>query len=945
MVALCCIKQAVNSIDMELVLPVRDSHRGFGPEVGRLAVSSPRPTPLTYLVVSAAYGITAQIGMELTVGRHPVSLLWPANTLLLATLLLTPVRFWGMMLLAVLPAHFAVEWRHGVPLTMVLSWFISNSCEALIGAGAIRFFIPQRLTFDHLRSMCIFLFCGVLLAPFASSFLDAALVKLNHWGMDSYWEVWRMRFYSNVLASATLGATILTWVAGGPRPKLRPARLAEAGLLVVGLVSVVILVVSNPLEAKPGLMWGLRLYAPWPFLLWSALRFGTRGASTALLLVYSLTIWNIAHPHQPFLVVDEQAIHKVQMFFVVISFALMPLASLLEERENVERDLRVSEERFRGIVESQPDLICRFFADTTLTFVNQSYCRFFQRTPTELIGRKFLELVPTTAHELIMLTIASVITGRRTVVCEHEVLLPQGGVGWHQWINHPIVSEDGQIREIQAIGRDITERRRTEVALRESTEQNQAMLNAIPDSIFLMDKSGVILECQTGDKSLLLIPQARCLGRHVRDVLPRKLAEELQRSGDAVLRNGHTAMEQCALVVRGENRCFESRLVKCGAQRILILVRDVTEQKEAEEALRESEERYREVVDSQTELVSRCKPDTTLTFANEAYCRFFGQTRTDLIGRKLLEFIPDELHAKVVRSMVEVISDRRLAVFEHHFTWPDGITRWVRWANYAILDSDGRVKEIQGIGKDITDRKRAEEARQNLIHASRLAVIGEFTAMMTHEINQPLNAILTNTEAAKELLNEQSVPLREVRAIVRDIYKDILRTRETTNRMRALSQKREMEMKMLDLNRLVEEVVHLASGDALKRHVRIQMEPALNLPLGRGDPIHIQHILMNLILNGMEAMCEVPEAGRVLVIKTEPRNAGELMVSVKDAGHGIPPDMMPRVFEAFFSTKSKGIGLGLSIARTIIHAHRGRLWVEKNPERGVTFCFTLPVAN
>jgi PAS domain S-box-containing protein len=884
--------------------------------------------------------------MELTVGPHPVSLLWPANTILLAALLLIPARFWAITLLAVLPAHFAVEWRHGVPVTMVLSWFVSNSCEALIGAGATRFFIPHRLTFDRLRSMCVFLFCGVLLAPFLSSFLDAALVKLNHWGIDSYWEVWRIRFYSNVLASATFGTAILTWLAGGPRRnKLPPARLAEAGLLVLGLVGVVVLASSNPLETRPGLMWGLRLYAPWPFLLWSALRFGTRGASTALLLVYSLTIWSIAHPHQPFLMTHEQDIRSTQMFFVVISFALMPLASLLEERENVERDLRISEERFRGIVESQPDLICRFYADTTITFVNESYCRFFQRAPRELMGRKFLELVPSSAHEQIMLTIASVITGRRTVVCEHEVLLPEGGLGWHQWINHPIVSEDGQIREIQAIGRDITERRRTETALLESTEQNQAMLRAIPDSIFLMDKSGVLLECQTSDESLLLIPRAQCLGHHVRDVLPRKLTEELQHSGNALLRNGHTAMGQCNLVVRGENRCFESRLVKCGAARILVLVRDVTEQKVAEEALKDSEERYREVVESQTELVSRCKPDTTLTFANEAYCRFFGQTRANLIGRKLLEFIPEELHAKVIRSMLEAISDRRLAIFEHSFTWPDGITRWVQWANYAIVDSNGHVREVQGIGKDITDRKRAEEARQNLIHASRLAVVGEFTAMMTHEINQPLNAILTNAEAAKELLNEQTIPLQEVRDILRDIHQDILRTRETTNRMRALSQKREMEMKLLDINKLVEDVVHLATGDALQRQIRIQLEPALDLPLGLGDPIHIQHVLMNLILNGMEAMGHVAEAERVLLIKTETRSAGELMVSVKDAGHGIPPDIMARVFEAFFSTKSKGMGLGLSIARTIIHAHCGRLWVEQNPDRGVRFCFTLPRAN
>jgi len=153
-----------------------------------------------------------------------------------------------------------------------------------------------------------------------------------------------------------------------------------------------------------------------------------------------------------------------------------------------------------------------------------------------------------------------------------------------------------------------------------------------------------------------------------------------------------------------------------------------------------------------------------------------------------------------------------------------------------------------------------------------------------------------------------------------------------------------MEMHLLDLNSLIQEVVHLVGSDAARRRVQIRTELALDLPQGRGDPIHIQHVLLNLILNGMDAMSDIDETERLLIITTELRSGLELVVGVKDAGHGIQPETMPQVFKSFFSTKPSGMGLGLSISRTIVNLHGGRIWVERNPERGVTFRFTLPRA-
>src|ERR1700720_113967 len=185
------------------------------------------------LSVFAAYYLGAKIGFALTFQPHPVSFLWPPNSILLAALLLTPVRIWWVILLAAFPAHLAAELGSHVPPTMVFCWFISNSCEALIGAGCVRYLIDRPLRFDRLRNVAIFCSFAALLGPFLSSFLDAAFVGINHWGQDSYWQVWRIRFTSNILATLTLVPLIVTWGAEGIAwlRKIRRARLLEASLL------------------------------------------------------------------------------------------------------------------------------------------------------------------------------------------------------------------------------------------------------------------------------------------------------------------------------------------------------------------------------------------------------------------------------------------------------------------------------------------------------------------------------------------------------------------------------------------------------------------------------------------------------------------------------------------------------------------------------------------
>ncbi len=367
-----------------------------------------------------------------------------------------------------------------------------------------------------------------------------------------------------------------------------------------------------------------------------------------------------------------------------------------------------------------------------------------------------------------------------------------------------------------------------------------------------------------------------------------------------------------------------------------------------EQDLRRSEERYREVVESQTEFVCRLLADTTLTFVNEAYCRFVDCTREALLGESFLARLPASI-CESTRAIVQEALDAAVATgkprgFDWELPRPNDHALCIHWTCHAIRDSDGRVHEFQIIGHDNTDRLRAEEADRKLAHAARLASLGEWTAVVSHEINQPLFAILTNAEAAELLLRAEAPPIDEVRRILADICKDDLRAGEIIRIVRTLTHKRAPEMRPLSINAVVDGVARLVAADLARRRVTLTQELASDLPLILGDAPSLEQVLLNLIMNAMDAMRETPESQRRIIVRTSLGQDRGVVLAVEDRGHGIAPETMPHLFESFFTTKPEGMGVGLSTARSIVLAHRGRIWPENGSDSGVTFFVALPSA-
>jgi signal transduction histidine kinase len=290
-------------------------------------------TVLAELLVGSGYYVGAKIGFALTFQPHPVSTLWPPNSILLAALLLSQPRQWWLLLMAAFPAHLLVQVNADIPMTMILCWFVSNCTEALIGASIMRYLAVSEVRFDNTRHVSMFLLVAML-GPFLSSFLDAAFVTLNRFGNSPYWAVFRMRFFSNVLASVTLVPLIVTW----SRVKesfLKPVswkRYVEAVLLALGLLIVGLVSFSSGTagpDTRPAL-----LYLPLPLLLWAAIRFGPRGSSAALVIVSFFQIWGAIKGVGPFVAQSpEMSALSVQLFLILASMPLMFLAALIKERE------------------------------------------------------------------------------------------------------------------------------------------------------------------------------------------------------------------------------------------------------------------------------------------------------------------------------------------------------------------------------------------------------------------------------------------------------------------------------------------------------------------------------------------------------------------------------------------------------------------------------------
>jgi PAS domain S-box-containing protein len=377
---------------------------------------------------------------------------------------------------------------------------------------------------------------------------------------------------------------------------------------------------------------------------------------------------------------------------------------------------------------------------------------------------------------------------------------------------------------------------------------------------------------------------------------------------------------------------------------------DVTERKRTEEALRQTEY-YLAEGERLTHTGSYAwNKDSGLVYASAELSRVFGfdpeepapphaAYRQRVHPDDLAMF--DELEEKSIREGADLDWVYRIVL-------PDGTLKYLHVVARPVFNSSGEVVGNIGTTRDVTERKRAEEDRERLRQAeadlaymSRVTTMGELTVSLAHEIKQPMAAAVTNANTCLRWLTRDHPDVKEAREAASRIVKDVTRAADIINRIRLLFKKGEAQRELVDVNEVVREMIVLLRNEATRYSIPIRAELAEDLPKVMADRVQLQQVFMNLMLNGIEAMKDL-SAGGELIIKSEQAEDCRLLVSVSDTGVGLPAGQPDQIFDAFFTTKAQGIGMGLPISRSIVESHGGRLWATSNSERGATFQFTLP---
>ncbi len=471
-----------------------------------------------------------------------------------------------------------------------------------------------------------------------------------------------------------------------------------------------------------------------------------------------------------------------------------------------------------------------------------------------------------------------------------------------------------------------------------------------PQKRYLQERSHI------GDEEVSLVSWPLGVQREIGVIVAGSRRADFPRDTEALLlgiaaNQALTGLQQARLLT--EQKRVADELDQSVAQRTAelaaaneVLRKEVAERRRAEDALKRSEAFLAE-----GQRLSRVgsfswRLDTDeITFSEELY-RIF---EFDCDAAVMLEQIVGRVHPEDVPLLSEKMDLARRNINDHDYAirlrMPDGRVKYLRTKSYGIRDRDGRLEHVGAI-QDATEHRLSEEAlakvSSELAHVTRVSSLGVLTASIAHEINQPLSGIVTNASTCLRMLAADPPNVDGARETARRTIRDGNRASDVITRLRALCSKKETTIESLDLNEAIREVIALSLSELQRNRVILRTELADDLPLITGDRVQLQQVVLNLLRNASDAMSAVDDRPRHMVITTEREEGDRVRLTVQDAGVGLDPQAMDRLFEAFYTTKNDGMGMGLSVSRSIIERHHGRLWAAPNDGPGATFSFSIP---
>ena len=542
---------------------------------------------------------------------------------------------------------------------------------------------------------------------------------------------------------------------------------------------------------------------------------------------------------------------------------------------------------------------------------------------------------------------------RTKIDITHRLLLPEGSVKFVHVLGHALKDANGSLEIVGAL-MDVTENTRLYHDLTEREAKVRRLVDANIIGVYIGDLNGRILEA---NDAFLRIVGYDCedvtAGRvNWKDLTPQdwrerdaQWIEEKERTGVRLpIETEYLRKDGSRVPVLVGAATFE------GANQGVAFVLDLTEHKRAEERLRLSEGRLAEAQRLSHSGVAAYN-ETAILYGSEETYRIWGFDPAQ--GMPSREAVNQRIHPgdrdRVLAEVQRAVGERRDYSIGYRIALPDGTVKHLESIGRPRFSANGELVEIVVTHLDVTQSKRADEERErlrqlesDLAHMNRVSMMGELAASLAHEITQPIAAARNNARAAINFLDKQPADMGEVREALGCIVGDADRAGVIVDRMRDHIKKAPPRKQRFDLNGAINEVIGLTRGAIAENGVSVQTHLTEGLLPVEGDRVQLQQVILNLVLNATEAMSVLDKGGRDLLITTEQSRTNGVLVTVRDSGPGIDPELVERVFDAFYTTKSDGVGMGLSICRSIIEAHSGRLWADANEPRGSAFQFTLP---
>jgi len=878
------------------------------------------------VILAALYLVGGLLWNQYSFMAGSVVLIWPPTGIALAAILLFGYKYWPAVALGTVVFSLVTGMPFG--FFTLLATATGDAVAVVASAYLLERLIQFRASLERVRDVAGL----VILACLLGTTIHAGFHVIGlHYSGGAPWDRVSQKmlewWVANAMAGLVVAPFLLTW---GSRSTVRwNLKLAgEALVCATGLAG------TTLFSFNSWYVYGIQnyplAYLPYPFLVWSALRFGQLGATTGTMVISILAFLELLQGRGPFVAqTEKESLMLIGSYLGVLAITNMFLAAAARERDKAEQTVRENEKLYRAAVEDQSDLIWRFKPDGTLTFVNEAYCRFHGRTREELLGTNFLTSLSEEDREIPLAHFSGLTRDEPMVAYDHKVVSPGGRFIWHHCTTRRLFSERGETLEFQAVAQDITLRKQSEEQTRHGENRLRAILNSVVDGVVVIDGNGIVLSFNPAAEKIFLRPETSILNASISELFaPRDLAifQEYvlkhMREGEAKI------IELRALRPNQGSIPIDlgiSEIWLGSAQLLIAVVRDITERKDAEAQIRK------------LAAFPQFNPNPVFELAQDGalnYCNAAAETMTKSLGySKPAEILPAQTKEIVKECLAHGVP---------HFRQETPAKRTVAWSFLPIKVS----QVVHCYAVDVTDRQSLEE---QLRQVQKMDSIGHLAGGVAHDFNN----ILTVIQGHASLLLTSHELVGTMAESIQEISLAAERAAGLTRQLLMFSRRQVMHRKILNLNDVVENMGKMLQR-ILGEDIILENQFTAKEAMVAADVGMMEQVLLNLAVNSRDAM---PTGGQLTistdVVRIEPAqaepfpeaSAGEFVcLSVQDTGCGIAPENIARIYEPFFTTKDigKGTGLGLATVYGIVKQHQGWIRVESEVGKGTVFHIYFP---